>query len=106
MIRFRGANNSNAELFIVQAVQGVGDGIVTPILLTMAQLQVKHVELGQITAIILMFSTLGAGVRSSIAGGLYTNIFLPALRSRLGAGASETVINSVYNSITAADLPA
>lgn len=42
MIRLRGANNSDAELFLVQAIQGLGDGIVTPILLTMAQINGMH----------------------------------------------------------------
>lgn len=39
-------------------------------------------------------------------GGIYTNQFMPALRRHLGAGASETVINGIYNSLLAADLPA
>lgn len=106
MIRLRGQNNSQGELFIVQAIQGIGDGIVAPICLTVTQIAVPHIELGQITAITLLFSTLGSGVGSSIAGGIYTNYFIPALRKHLGSGASETTINAVYNSITSAELPA
>jgi hypothetical protein len=106
MVLLRGQNNSTAEIFIVQAVQGIGDGIVAPICLTAAQIAVPHVETGQITAIILMFSILGSGVGSSIAGGIYTNKFIPALRSHLGgSSADETIVQSVYNSIASAALP-
>lgn len=38
-------------------------------------------------------------------GGIYTNYFKEALRNRLGSGASESTIDSVYNSIVASDLP-
>lgn len=105
MIRLRGANNSDAELFIVQAIQGIGSGMVQMICLSAAQVVVPHSELAQISALVLLAVFLGSGVGSAVAGGIYTNYFVQALRERMPSGTSATVINDIYNSIAASELP-
>lgn len=106
MIRLRGANNSDAELFLVQAIQGLGSGAVQMICLTAAQIVVPHVELAQISALVLLAAFLGSGVGASVAGGIYTNYFLEALRTHMGSGTSEATIQAIYESITSTLLPA
>ncbi|RFU29512.1 hypothetical protein B7463_g6836, partial [Scytalidium lignicola] len=100
MIRLRGANNSTAELFIVQLIQGIGSGIVQTAVIVSAQVVVPHSQLAQMTALVICFSFLGSSIGSSIAGGIYTNTFKNQLRAQLGSSVSETVVNQVYNSIT------
>jgi len=100
MIRFRGADNSTAELFIIQLVQGLGSGIVQTTVLVAAQIVVPHAQMAQITALVLCSSFLGSSVGSSIAGGIYTNTFIPALWSQLGPDASETLVQGLFDSIT------
>lgn len=99
MIRLRGSDNSQAELFIVQLIQGVGSGIIQTGVLVSAQIQVPHSQMAQMTALIICCSFLGSSIGSSIAGGIYSNTFKDELRKQLGAGASGTLVDSVYNSI-------
>ena len=58
-----------AELFVVQAVQGIGSGIVETIVLVSAQIVVPHAELAQISSLVLLIGFLGSAVGQSIAGG-------------------------------------
>jgi len=100
MIRLRGANNSTAELFIVQLIQGTGSGFVQTIIIVSTQIVVPHKELAQISSLTLLTSFLGSSIGSTIAGGIYTNTFKNRLRVRLGADASQATIDSVFNSVT------
>lgn len=106
MVRLRGENNSDAELFVVQAIQGIGSGVVSTICFVAPQIVVPHAELAQMSALVLLAAFLGSGVGSAMAGGIYTNYFLEALRHRMGPDASSSTINSIYNSIAASELPA
>lgn len=106
MVRLRGANNSDAELFIVQVVQGLGSGVIQMICITVAQIMVPHAELAQVSALVLLAIFLGSGVGSAVAGGIYTNYFKEALRDRMSSGTSAATIDSIYNSIDSSDLPA
>lgn len=99
MIRLRGAHNSTAELFIVQLIQGIGSGIIQTSVIVSAQVSVTHAQMAQMTALIVCCSTLGGSIGSSISGGIYTNTFKGELRKQLGAGASSTLVDSVYSSI-------
>jgi MFS family permease len=99
MIRLRGANNSMAELFIVQLIQGIGSGIIQTAVLVAAQIQVPHSQLAQITALVICFSILGGSIGSAIAGGIYSNTFKEQLRNTLGANVSVATVDSIYNSI-------
>lgn len=100
MIRLRGANNSTAELFIVQLIQGTGSGVIQTIIIVSTQIVVPHTELAQISSLTLLTSFLGSSIGSTIAGGIYTNTFRDRLRVRLGDGASQATIDSVFNSVT------
>ena len=105
MIRFRGARNSTAELFIVQCVQGWGSGIVSTLNVVAAQIEVPHSELAQVSSLVLLTTFLGSAVGEAIAGGIYTSTFKGALRHHLGPEVAQSVIDTVFNSITG-DIPA
>ncbi|KAF9873697.1 siderochrome-iron transporter [Colletotrichum karsti] len=99
MLRLRGADNSVAELFVVQIIQGLGSGIMQLSVLVPAQVVVPHREMPQITALVICFSIIGGSIGSCIAGGIYTNTFKPALYKYLGDGASTELIDSLFDSI-------
>ncbi|THU82058.1 MFS general substrate transporter [Dendrothele bispora CBS 962.96] len=99
MMRLRGQNNSTAELFIVQCIQGIGSGIIQTIIVVSAQVVVSHAELAQISSLVLLMSFLGSAIGQAIAGGIYTNTFRDRLRVHL-PNASDDTIESLFNSIT------
>ncbi|GIZ43834.1 hypothetical protein CKM354_000704700 [Cercospora kikuchii] len=99
MLRLRGANNSVAELFIVQLVQGFGSGIVLGIFLVVAQIVVPRSELSQSTALELLFIYMGNALGSTAAGAIYTNSFAPRLRDYLPASSDE-LVNTILNTFT------
>lgn len=100
MIRLRGAENSMAELFIVQLIQGIGSGVVQTAVIVAAQIQVIHSQMAQITALVICCSFLGSSIGASIAGGIYTNTFGDQLRAALGSNADQMLVDSLFNSIT------
>jgi MFS family permease len=100
MLRLRGADNSSAEIFIVQLIQGVGSGMIQTCLLVPAQISVSHAEMAQITALVICFSIVGGGIGSCIAGGIYTNTLIPALWNYLPGSPSAETIDQLANSIT------
>lgn len=100
MIRLRTSDSSVAELFIVQLVQGLGSGIIETLAIVAAQIVVPHLELAQVTSLIMLSSFLGNGIGSAIAGGIYTNALRNRLHVRLGSGVSEERVDKLYNSIT------
>ena len=100
MIRLRRLDTSLAELFVVQLIQGIGSGIIQTSIFVAGTISVPHKQLAQITALVLCSSFLGNSVGSAIAGGIYSGTFKTQLAEQLGSGASQTLINSVYNSIT------
>lgn len=102
MVRLRGANNSVAELFIVQLIQGIGSGIIQTIVVVVPQVVVPHSEMAQVIALVLCANYLGSSVGSAIAGGIYTGTFKEELAKQLGSSANSTLIDTLYNSITGA----
>jgi hypothetical protein len=100
MLRIRGADNSIAEIFIVQLIQGIGSGMIQTSLLVPAQVSVPHAQMAQITALIVCISSVGGSVGACIAGGIYTNTIFYSLAKHLSAGTSLDTISSVANSIT------
>ena len=100
MIRLRGANNSWAELFVVQSIQGWGSGLIEIIIVVGAQQAVPHSQMPQVTALVLLFAFVGAAVGNAVAGGIYTGTFQPALRRHLGSLATDQLVASVFESIT------
>jgi len=101
MMRLRGQENSVSELFIQQAIQGVGSGIIQTSLLVPPQIVVPHVQISQVLSLSLSVSFLGFSVGSAIAGGIYTNALRPSLWARLGKNGTEELVDKLYNSITA-----
>ena len=102
MVRLRTNDSSIAELFIVQLVQGLGCGIIETIVIVASQIVVPHVELAQVTSLIMLSAFLGNGIGSAIAGGIYTDTLMERLRVRLGEEVSEGRLDKLYNSITGA----
>lgn len=105
MMRLRGSNNSVAELFVVQAIQGLGSGTVGTVILVIAQIVVSKAELAQATALILLTIFMGQAIGSAVAGAIYTNLFKSRLHVHLGPSANQSTIDSVFASITS-NLPA
>jgi MFS family permease len=100
MIRLRGAENSKAELFIVQLIQGIGSGIIQMTMLIPAQISVPHAQMPQMTALLITSLIMGSSIGACISGGIYTNTLKPALWNHLGDQANETMVDSLFNSIT------
>ncbi|TID25777.1 hypothetical protein E2P81_ATG03565 [Venturia nashicola] len=99
MLRVRGAKNSTAELVIVQALQGMGSGLLDITIIVVAQIQVPRIEMAQVTALVLLCTFLGSSVGSAVAGGIYTGTFKESLRKYLGTGSAK-LVDSVFDSIT------
>ncbi|TRM65710.1 major facilitator superfamily domain-containing protein [Schizophyllum amplum] len=101
MMRLRGQDNTMAELFVVQAVQGIGSGIVQTIVVVSAQIVVPHAELAQISSLVLLIGFLGSAVGQSIAGGIYTNTFPARLHARLRTltGVLPEWVNYAYSDV-------
>jgi len=100
MMRLRGANNSNAEIFIMQVIQGAGSGAVGTVVIVVAQIVVPREELAQATALELLFIYLGNSLGSAIAGTIYTSLFKERLRHWMDPSTPEATINAVYDKIT------
>ncbi|OBR14914.1 ENB1 protein [Colletotrichum higginsianum IMI 349063] len=99
MLRLRGAENSVAEIFIVQVIQGLGSGFMQLSILVPAQIVVPHREMPQVTALVICFAVLGSSIGGCVAGAIYSNTFKPALYRYLGAGASSELVDSLFDSI-------
>lgn len=67
MIRLRGQQNSMAELFAQQVIQGIGSGIIQTTLLVPSQVAVPHAQISQVLALIFSMSYLGRSIGSAIA---------------------------------------
>ncbi|KAJ8126464.1 hypothetical protein O1611_g7173 [Lasiodiplodia mahajangana] len=100
MIRLRGQQASIAELFAQQVIQGLGSGIIQTALLVPPQIFVPHNQIAQVLSLTLSFKVLGIVIGSAIAGGIYTNTLRPLLWKYLGRGASQALVDELFNSIT------
>ncbi|KAK0731938.1 major facilitator superfamily domain-containing protein [Lasiosphaeris hirsuta] len=100
MFRLRGHQNSIAELFIQQVIQGIGSGIIHASLLVPPQTVVPREQIAQVLSLTLSVAFLGKSVGFAIAGGIYTNTMRPALWHYLGENATQQMVENLYNSIT------
>ncbi|KAI1453228.1 MFS general substrate transporter [Annulohypoxylon moriforme] len=100
MLRLRGSENSVAEIFIVQLIQGIGSGMVGSTLLIPAQIVVSHAEMPQMTALIVCFSSVGGSVGACISGGIYNGTIYSELWHYLGSGTTAEAVSALANSIT------
>ncbi|QDS73308.1 hypothetical protein FKW77_005985 [Venturia effusa] len=99
MLHVRGSNNSTAEIVIVQALQGIGSGLLDVTIIVIAQIQVPRIELAQVTALVLLCTFMGSSVGSAVAGGIYTGSFKKSLMKYMGTRSSK-LIDTVFDSIT------
>lgn len=100
MMRLRGANNSIAEIFLMQVIQGAGSGAVGTVVIVVAQVVVPRSELSQATALELLCIYLGTSLGSAIAGTIYTSLFKQRLRFWMGDSTPQADIDRVYQTIT------
>ncbi|KAH8597142.1 hypothetical protein B0O99DRAFT_508405 [Bisporella sp. PMI_857] len=105
MFRIRNAHPTMAELFIVQVIQGIGDGIVQTGGYVAATVNVPHAETATMAALIVMAGTLGSAVGSAISGAIYTGTFREELAKQLGSRSTPELIEALFNSINL-DVPA
>lgn len=99
MFRIRNGNPTMAELFIVQVIQGLGDGIVQTGGYVAATVNVPHKETAQMAALIVTVGMLGSSVGSAISGAIYTGTFREELAKQLGDRGSPELIEALFNSI-------
>ncbi|KAK4168223.1 major facilitator superfamily domain-containing protein [Cladorrhinum sp. PSN259] len=102
MIRLRGQDNSIADLFIQQVIQGAGSGALYSCLLVAPQVVVPHTQISQVLSLTMSISFLGYSVGSAIAGGIYTNTLRPKLWKYMANNATPQAVDELYNSITGA----
>jgi MFS family permease len=100
MFRIRTGHPTLAELFIVQLIQGLGDGIVQTGGYVAATVNVPHRETAQMAALIVMVGMLGSAIGDAISGAIYTGTFREQLAAQLGDNATPEVIDALFNSIT------
>jgi hypothetical protein len=74
--------------------------IIRTAVLVSAQIVVPHAQMVKITALIICFPFLRASAGAIIAGGTYTITFKEKLGRELESGASEALIDMIFNSIT------
>lgn len=75
------------------------------IIIVAAQVVVSHMEMPQVTALVLLSTFIGASVGNTVAGAIYTGSFQDHLRQHLGSSATDDIVTAVYQSITSAGIP-
>lgn len=66
MIHTRGTESSDAEIVWTQILQGIGGGFAATAAQVGAQASVTHVDVGIITAVVLLWTEIGGAVGSAI----------------------------------------
>ncbi|EXJ96328.1 hypothetical protein A1O1_01454 [Capronia coronata CBS 617.96] len=100
MFRVRTSHPSTAEIFVVQFIQGIGDGIVQSGGYVAATINVPHRETAQMAALVVTIGMLGQSVGTAICGAIYTGTMREQLSKALGSDATPELISNLYNSIT------
>ncbi|TFK32582.1 hypothetical protein BDQ12DRAFT_728565 [Crucibulum laeve] len=70
MIHFRGANSSDTEIVWTQLLHGIGGGFATVFIQVAAQASVLHIDVGMVTAIVLLITEIGVAIGIAIAGAI------------------------------------
>ncbi|KAF3002168.1 hypothetical protein E8E14_006227 [Neopestalotiopsis sp. 37M] len=99
MLRLRGAENSAAEIFGVQVIQGIGTGVMEALLLPAVQFAVPQSNIGHVTGILQLFRFTGQAIGITASGAIYNSLFLPSLWKYMPVGTDPTTIEAVYNSL-------
>ncbi|KAL2060987.1 hypothetical protein VTL71DRAFT_9039 [Oculimacula yallundae] len=105
MFRIRTANPTKAELFIVQLVQGLGNGIIQTGGYVAAVINVPHSKTAQMASLVVMIGTLGTAIGTAMSGAIYTNTFREELAKALGENSTPELIDALFNSITSTLIP-
>ncbi|OSD00087.1 drug:h+ antiporter [Trametes coccinea BRFM310] len=99
MIHARGADGSDAELVWTQILQGTGGGFAAICSGIGAQASVPHTDVAMITALVLLWTEIGAGVGGSIAGAIWSGSMPGKLQEYL-PGLSQEERDALFGSIT------
>lgn len=99
MIHSRGADGSDAELVWTQVLQGMGGGFAAICSGIGAQASVPHADVAMITALVLLWTEIGAGVGGSIAGAIWSGAMPGALKEHL-PGLTQEERDVLFGSIT------
>lgn len=83
MIHSRGSDGSDAELVWTQVLQGMGGGFAAICSGIGAQASVPHADVAMITALVLLWTEIGAGVGGSISGAIWSSGMPAALKEHL-----------------------
>lgn len=100
MFRIRTSNPTMGELFVVQFIQGIGDGIVQTGSYVAATVNVPHKETAQMVALIVMIGVLGQSIGDAISGAIYTGTFREQLNKQLGDLSTPELVETLFNSIS------
>ncbi|KAJ7172314.1 drug:h+ antiporter [Mycena filopes] len=73
MLRSRGPDGSNFELFMTQVLQGIGGGIAGLSIQVSSQAAVPHAEVAMVTAVVLLITEFGAAGGGAIAGAIWSD---------------------------------
>ncbi|KAK1232837.1 hypothetical protein PQX77_004003 [Marasmius sp. AFHP31] len=98
MIHSRGAQGSTAELVWTQILQGMGGGIAAITSQVGAQASVPHVDVGMVTAVVLLFAEIGNAIGNAISGTIWTNQMPDRLAVHL-PNLNETERAQIFSSI-------
>ncbi len=83
MIHSRGAQASDAEVVWTQILQGMGGGFASVCSTVASQAAVPHVDMAMTTAMVLLWTEIGGGVGSALAGAIWTNTMPDKLAAHL-----------------------
>ncbi|KAJ7046973.1 drug:h+ antiporter [Mycena alexandri] len=101
MLRSRGADGSNFELFMTQVLQGIGGGIATLSIQVSSQASVPHADVAMVTAVVLLITEFGAAGGGAIAGAIWSDQMPSRLAKHLPF-LSQMERNILFGSITEA----
>lgn len=100
MIHSRGTHSSDAELVMTQVLQGLGGGFAAVCSGVGAQASVPHADVAMVIAIVLLWTEIGAGVGSSLAGAIWAGTMPEKLHEYL-PGLSQEDRDVLFGDITA-----
>lgn len=102
LVSLPGPQSKNVgEIFGLQALLGVGGGMLAATVVVPAQAVVPRVQMPQVTALIFCFAILGFSTGACIASGIYDRLLEPALLNYLGDGATDATVTKLVAAITA-----
>ncbi|KAI0690338.1 drug:h+ antiporter [Cerioporus squamosus] len=99
MIHSRGAQASDAEVVWTQILQGFGGGFASVCSTVASQAAVPHVDMAMTTAMVLLWTEIGGGVGSALAGAIWTNTMPEKLADHL-PNVNATERAELFGSIT------